>query len=83
MRFFECRGFNRVRAESFSEAALTFANRAARRVYGHRGYVRTCNETAHTFNGGSAEFSAFIGKSATGEPGATVGNNFNFTVSKS
>ena len=75
---FKSSGFNTVESDSMSDAALVFANRAARRKYGRSGYARTCVQQAHSQDGTLAEYSAFIGYS-TG-PTETTGNNIHFTV---
>lgn len=71
-------GFRSVTTESIREAAEIFANRAARKSYGKRGYARTCNMSAHAQDMRLAEFSAFIGYT-TGK-NETTGHNINFTV---
>jgi len=60
------------------DAAEMFANRAARRAYGRRGYARTCTEGAHSQDYTLAEYSAFIGY--TTGPNETTGHNVQFTV---
>jgi len=78
MTKYTCNGFQSVTAETMSEAANIFANRAARRKYGKSGYARTCNLGAYAQDGSLAEFSAFIGYT-TGR-NETTGHNINFTV---
>ncbi len=77
---FCCSGWNSVKAENIKAAATVFASRAARRVYGRRGEVRTCNIVASSQDGWRVECSAFIGKRSSG--GETVGNNFTFIVTR-
>jgi len=78
MTKYTCNGFQSVTAETMSEAANIFANRAARRKYGKSGYARTCNLGSYAQD--LAEFSAFIGyKTGRNE---TTGHNINFTVYK-
>lgn len=78
MNKYICSGFNSVKAENMSEAAEVFANRAAKRKYGRKGYCRTCNMGSHSQDGRMAEYSAFIGYK-TGQ-NQTTGGNINFTV---
>jgi hypothetical protein len=67
-----------VIAESMSDAAEIFANRAARDKFGRSGYCRTCVCTSWNRENTLGEFSAFIGyKSGYQE---TTGRNVNFTV---
>ena len=53
-------GFRSVEACSIRAAAVIFAERAARKHYGKSGYCRTCTQVAHSTDGRSAEYSAFI-----------------------
>lgn len=78
MQRFICSGFRSVLAESIHDAAEIFASRAAKRAYGRKGYVRTCEEGAHAADYRLAEYSAFIGYS-TGQ-NETTGHNVHFTV---
>ena len=78
MNKYTSNGFKSVKAESMTEAANIFANRAARRKYGKSGYSRTCTMGSYAQDGSLAEFSAFIGYT-TGQ-NETTGNNINFTV---
>lgn len=71
-------GFKNVTAETMTEAAVVFANRAAKRKYGGTAYCRTCTMGAYSENGSLAEFSAFVGYT-TGR-NETTGHNINFTV---
>jgi len=75
---YTCNGFQSVTAESMSDSAYIFANRAARREYGKSGYARTCNLVSYAQDGSLAEFSALIGYT-TGR-NETTGHNINFTV---
>lgn len=72
---YSSRGFRSVLAESMKEAAFIFARRLARKEFGKRGDVRTCElgSWAHCLG----EFSAFIGITKGAE---TTGHNVNFTV---
>ena len=72
------RGFRAVHAETITEAAFTFAGRAARKRYGRRGHCRSCTPGAYAQDGRRAEFSAFIGYT-TGR-NETTGHNITFTV---
>jgi hypothetical protein len=78
MNKYKSAGFNSVRAETINEAAMIFADRAARRKYGRAGYCRTCNQQCHAQDMSFAEYSAFIG-SSTGR-NETTGTNLQFTV---
>lgn len=78
MNTYTSNGFKSVKSESIKEAAGIFANRAARRKYGKRGYARTCTMGSYSQDGSLAEFSAFIGY--TSGQNETTGNNINFTV---
>jgi len=77
MNTYHSNGFKSVKAESIAEAASIFAQRAARREFGPRGDVRTCNQGSYAQNGSCAEYSAFIGRTRGNE---TTGHNINFTV---
>ena len=77
---FTCGGFRAVRVETIREAAEIFANRAARKTYGKRGYARTCNMGSYAQDMRLAEFSAFIGYTTGHNRHETTGNNINFTV---
>ena len=70
-------GFRSVQAETMKEAAAIFAKRAARKTYGSRGDVRTCNVGSYSQDGTLAEFSAFVGLTRGNE---TTGHNIQFTV---
>lgn len=78
MRKYTANGFKSVMAERITEAAQVFANRAARREFGRKGYCRTCTQGAYSQDGRLAEYSAFIGYT-TGR-NETTGHNINFTV---
>jgi hypothetical protein len=67
-----------VVAETMSDAAQIFANRAARDKFGRSGYCRTCTLGSWNQDNTIGEFSAFIGYS-TGR-NETTGHNVNFTV---
>ena len=67
-----------VVAETMSDAAQIFANRAARDKFGRSGYCRTCVCTSWSQDNTLGEFSAFIGY-RTGR-NETTGHNVNFTV---
>jgi hypothetical protein len=58
---FSCTGFRRVAAETPHQAAMIFANRAARRAFGRRGYCRVIRHASWTKNGMWHSFEAFIG----------------------
>ncbi len=78
MNRYTCSGFRAVTAETFSDAAIVFANREARRQFGRRGYARTLNPGSYAKDGSLAEFSSFIGYN-TG-PNETTGHNTHITV---
>lgn len=59
------------------EAAELFALRMARREFGQRADVRTCNMGAYEPTLKFAEYNAFVGITRSG---ATTGHNINFTV---
>jgi hypothetical protein len=71
-------GFRSVNACSIRAAAVIFAERAARKHYGKSGYCRTCTQVAHSTDGRSAEYSAFI--SLRGQSNEMVGHNQSFVV---
>tara|TARA_R110002126_G_scaffold5288_1_gene28067 strand:- start:322 stop:567 length:246 start_codon:yes stop_codon:yes gene_type:complete len=71
-------GRRSVVAESMSDAAAVFANRAARDKFGRSGYSRTCTLASWSQDNTLGEFSAFIGHT-TGR-NETTGKNINFTV---
>jgi hypothetical protein len=60
------------------EAAETFATREARKLFGRRGYCRTCTLGSWTQDGTAGEFSAFVGY-RTGR-NETTGRNVHLTV---
>ena len=73
-------GFRCVEACSIRAAAVIFAERAARKHYGKSGYCRTCTQVAHSTDGRSAEYSAFISYTLRGQRNETVGHNQSFVV---
>jgi hypothetical protein len=73
-------GFRSVGACSIRAAAVIFAERAARKHYGKSGYCRTCTQVAHSTDGRSAEYSAFISYTLRGQRNETVGHNQSFVV---
>lgn len=64
--------------ESMKDAAVAFANRKARAVFGRKGYARTCNLEGWSQDGTLGEFEAFIGY-RTGQH-ETTGHIVRFTV---
>ena len=52
-----------LRAESMDDAAELFADRRARKEFGHRGRCSKCAQRASSPDGGFAEFCAIIGRS--------------------
>jgi hypothetical protein len=73
-------GFRSVEASSMNAAAVIFAEREARKQYGKSGYCRTCTQVAHSTDGRSAEYSAFISYTLRGKRNETVGHNHPFVV---
>ena len=73
-------GFRNVEACSFLAAAVIFAERAARKYYGKSGYCRTCTQVAHSIDGRSAEYSAFVSYAPREQRNETVGHNQPFVV---
>jgi hypothetical protein len=73
-------GFRNVKACSIGAAAVIFAERAARKHYGKSGYCRTCTQVAHSPDGMSAEYSAFISYTPRGQRNETVGHSHPFVV---
>lgn len=82
LKKYKCQGFRAVAAESMRDAAQTFADREARKIYGHKGYARTCTQQGVAFDGSYAEYEAFIGYRPSGQHnvGTTVGKNIRFSV---
>lgn len=78
MKKYLCNGFRSAYADTIREAAEIFAGRAARKAYGSRAYVRTCNLQSWSNDGSAVEFEAFIGYRSG--PQETTGRNFRFTV---
>ena len=72
--------FRSVEACSIRAAAVIFAERAARKHYGKSGYCLTCTQVAHSTDGRSAEYSAFISYTLRGQRNETVGHNQSFVV---
>lgn len=71
-------GFRAVWAESMTDAAEVFATRAARRVYGRKGYARTLCLNSWTQDGRLGEYNSFVGyRSGLNE---TTGHNIHLTV---
>ena len=73
-------GFRSVKACSIGAAAVIFAERAARKHYGKSGYCRTCTQVAHSTDGRSAEYSAFITHTLRGQRKEAIGHNHPFVV---
>lgn len=71
-------GRRSVVAESMSDAAAIFANRAARDKFGRSGYSRTCAIQSWSQDNTMGEFSAFVGYKSG--PQETTGRDINFTV---
>lgn len=80
MSTYRCTGFRNLEADHFWEAAERFADRAARREYGRRGYRRTLRLDNWAENGTSQTFEAFVGVAVRGDPGTTSGHNVWLTV---
>jgi hypothetical protein len=78
MNKYTTNGRRSVVAETMSDAAQIFADRAARDKFGRSGYCRTCVCTSWNQGNTLGEFSAFIGY-RTGR-NETTGNTINFTV---
>lgn len=62
MPVYVCPGFRAVRADDISDAARTFANRAARQEFGRAGYARTLRLDTWTRDESSFAYQAFIGR---------------------
>ena len=73
-------GFRSVKACSIGAAAVIFAERAARKHYGKSDYCRTCTQVAHSTDGRSAEYSAFISHTPRGQRKEANGHNHPFVV---
>jgi hypothetical protein len=58
---YSCENYRNVKANNMREAALIFALRAARREYGSKAIVVTCNQQAMAMDGSFAEYQAFVG----------------------
>jgi len=78
MNKYTTNGRRPVVAESISDAAEVFANRAARDKFGRSGYCRTCTLQSWSRDNTMGELCGFIGYS-TGR-NETTGHNVNFTV---
>jgi hypothetical protein len=73
-------GFRSVEACSIRAAAVIFAERAARKLYGKSGCCRSYTEVACSTDGTIAEYSAFIGYTPRGQCNETAGHNQSFVV---
>lgn len=78
MNSYRSPGFRNVLAENMNIAAEIFANRAARKRYGRRGYSRTCTIQSWSQDNTLGEYQAFIGYRTA--PQETTGSNVHFTV---
>lgn len=63
-----------------SQAAETFATRAARQKYGPKGHVRSLRADNWARDHSSVTYEAFIGKPERGDPNTTAGGNVWLTV---
>jgi hypothetical protein len=73
-------GFRNVEACSIRAAAVIFAERAARKHYGKSGYCWACRQVAHSPDGRSAKYSAFISCTQRGRRNETVGRSYPLVV---
>lgn len=70
---FRCNGYRSVLAYSSREAAEIFANRAAKRIYGSRGYCHHVRNDCHSPDNRNNIYEAYIGVPVRG--GGCSGTN--------